>query len=97
MPNSPAAVKALSQSFKRAQRNQKVTKNIKDILKKTKKIIHEGHFDEAEKLVHETSKALAMAAQKGIIKKNTASRKTSRLVRYFSRAKGQGSLQNQKK
>lgn len=93
MPNKPAAVKALRQSFKRAERNKKIKKAIKESLKKTKKIIHAGQFDEAEKFVRETSKVLAMAAQKGVMKKNTASRKTSRLARYFSHAKGQTAFQ----
>lgn len=85
MPNSPSAEKALRQSRKRTLRNAKVKHQIKDLLKKAKKTITAKKQGEAQEFLREVQRALDKAAQKGIIKKNTAARKKSRLAASFKK------------
>jgi small subunit ribosomal protein S20 len=78
MPNIKSAKKELRKSVKRAARNLEVKKNAKDLIKKSRKLITAGD-QQAKEMVHATLKALDKAAQKGIIAKNAANRKKSRL------------------
>jgi len=80
MPNKKSAEKELRKNIKRNDANKKVANklkltfkaNIKQIIAKDKSVL--------EKLPL-TIKAIDKAAKKGIIKKNTASRKKSRLMK----------------
>lgn len=77
MPNKPAAAKWLRQSKKRAVWN--IAR--KDAFKSaTKKALKATNKDEVIKLVREAQQALDKAAKRGVIKKNTAARKLSRLM-----------------
>lgn len=78
MPNIDSAKKELRKSIKRNAHNSNVEKNLKDLVKKSRKAI-ETKDSKAADLVAKTMKALDKAAQKGIIKKNTRDRKKSRL------------------
>lgn len=84
MPNKPNAVKALKQAKKRAilnrMRKNAFKNGIKEI-KKTEKI------EDALKLVQKTQKALDKAAKQGVIKKKTAARKLSRLMKSINKRK----------
>jgi small subunit ribosomal protein S20 len=83
MPVKKSAMKALRQDKKRAQKNKNVKADIKTILKKSRKAIDTKTKD-AEALVKDTIKKFDKAAQKGIIKKNTAARKKSRLMKKLN-------------
>ena len=83
MPIKKSAKKALRQSKKRASRNLKKDKAVKDVIKKIKKLAAAKKIEEAKKLVPLAYKAIDKAAKTGVIKKNTASRKKSRLMRLF--------------
>lgn len=78
MPNKPSAKKELRKSIVREARNKKIKDNLKNLVKKSRKTI-ELKDAKATELVNQTLKAFDKAAQKGIIKKNTANRKKSRL------------------
>ncbi|MFA4941700.1 MAG: 30S ribosomal protein S20 [Patescibacteria group bacterium] len=78
MPNIESAKKELRKSIKRNARNSNVEKNLKELIKKSRKAI-EAKDGKAKDLVAKTMKALDKAAQKGIIKKNTRDRRKSRL------------------
>lgn len=83
MSHTSSASKALRQSKKRALRNTKVKHHIKELLKKAKKTIVAEKQEEARNFLKEVQKALDKAAQRGILKKNTAARKKSRLAGRF--------------
>lgn len=85
MPVKKSAMKALRKTQKRADRNKNVKADVKTLLKKSRKAIDEK-TKEAEKLVRETIKKFDKAAQKGIIKKNTAARKKSRLMKRLNKS-----------
>ncbi|OGZ46180.1 MAG: 30S ribosomal protein S20 [Candidatus Ryanbacteria bacterium RIFCSPHIGHO2_02_FULL_48_12] len=84
MPISRSAKKALRQSKRRKVLNLKRKDTIRDIAKKIKRLAAEGKHEEAVKLLPEAYKALDKAAKKDTIKKNTASRKKSRIAKLAS-------------
>jgi len=57
-------------------------------VKKARRLIEEGQFDEAQEVVRQAISALDKAAEKGIIHKNNAARRKSRLMRRFNQARG---------
>lgn len=78
MPNKANAAKALRQAKKRLARNLARKNKFKETIKKTLKAVN---LEEAKKLVREAQQALDKAARTGVIKKNTAARKLSRLMK----------------
>lgn len=84
MPQLRNAKKALRQSEKRAIRNQNVKTNIKFLEKQVKKLAESKDTKAAESL-GKAIKAIDKAAQKGILKKNTAARKKSRLSKFLKK------------
>ncbi len=84
MPVKKAAAKDLKQAKKRTKANLQAKKKIKDLTKGATKQM-EAKEKEAVKKVHEAYKAIDKAAQKGIIKKNAAARKKSRLMKKFNK------------
>ena len=85
MPNLKSAKKELRKSAKRQIRNTKIKDNVKKLIKNSKKAILAKEAT-AQELVAKTLKALDKARQKGILKKNTANRKKSRLHKKLNAA-----------
>jgi len=56
-------------------------------LKKVKSLVSEKKIEEAEKLLPQVYKALDKTAKVGLIKKNTAGRKKSRITKLIHRNK----------
>lgn len=83
MPIKQAAKKALRQSDKHALRNDKATRVVKDLVKKSKLLIETADKSALDK-VKEAVKAIDKAVQKKILKKNTGSRKKSRLMKKLN-------------
>jgi len=78
MPNIKSAAKEHRKNIKRRAFNKNIEVHIQDLIKKSRKAI-EAKDAKAAELVREAMKALDKAAQKGVIKKNTAARRKSRL------------------
>lgn len=83
MPIKASAKKALRQSKRRRIRNLNRKAAAKDVVKKIKKLIAAKKIKEAEKLIPLAYKAIDKAAKTGVIKKNTASRRKSHLMKLF--------------
>lgn len=79
MPNLKNAKKALRQAKKRAAENLVVKRAYKTALKNVNKAIESGEKEMGD-LVKTAQKKLDKAAKKGVLKKNTAARKFSRLM-----------------
>ena len=86
MPIIKSAKKALRQNKRRRARNIKRKDAVKDLVKKAKSLIAQKKNAEAKKLLPAIYKALDKAAKTGVIKKNTASRRKSRLAKSVSKA-----------
>ena len=89
MANTKSALKELRKGAKLQIYNKKIKDNVKTLIKKSKKAIEIGD-KKAEKVVKTTLKAIDKAKQKGIIKKNTADRKKSRLHAKLNESKSRG-------
>ncbi len=81
MPITQSAKKALRGSFTKKAMNDRNKKDIKESVKKIEKLVKEKKKTEAKKLLPEAYSVIDKAAKRGVIKKNTASRKKSRLSR----------------
>jgi len=87
MPITKSAKKALRSSARKRVFNVDRKNEMKEVLKKAKKLISENKKSEAEKLIPEAYKAIDKAAKRGVIKKNNASRKKSRLTTAIAKLK----------
>lgn len=81
MPNIKSAKKRLRQSRKRREHNKDAKSSIRTV---TKKLLQTEEPDEAETLFRRASALLDRAARRGIVTKNAASRRKSRLSRYVN-------------
>ena len=81
MPIIKSAKKSLRQDRKKRKRNIQRKDKIKKLVKKAQVLISEKKIDEAKKLLPQIYKAFDKAAKKGTVKKNTASRRKSRLTK----------------
>ncbi|MFA5773529.1 MAG: 30S ribosomal protein S20 [Candidatus Paceibacterota bacterium] len=79
MPITKSAKKALRGSLVKKAMNDRNKKNIKESVKKIEKLVKEKNKAEAKKLLSEAYSVIDKAAKRGVIKKNTASRKKARL------------------
>lgn len=84
MPITKSAKKALRQSFNRNKRNKIYKYRIKTLIKEMQGLISDKKIKEAEELLPQIYKALDKAAKTGVIKKNTASRRKSRITKLIS-------------
>ena len=84
MANTHAAEKAIRQSARRQVRNRVVRATSRTQVKKATTAIAEGDKAAAEKATLEALSALDRAAQKGVIKKNNAARRKSRLMKKLN-------------
>ncbi len=85
MPIKESAKKELRKAAKRRGFNLSRQKAMKDTLKKVKKLITDGKKDDAKKLIPDAYQAIDKAVQRGIIKKNAAARKKSRLMKVLNK------------
>jgi len=79
MPITKSAKKALRGSLVKKAMNDRNKKNIKESIKKIEKLVKEKNKVEAKKLLPSAYSVIDKATKRGVIKKNTASRKKSRL------------------
>jgi small subunit ribosomal protein S20 len=79
LPNIKSASKRLRQSHKRRDRNRTVRSEIRT---RTKSLLHTESPEEAETAYRKVASMLDTAARKGIVSKQAAARRKSRLARY---------------
>lgn len=87
MPITASAKKAHKVSEKKAVFNLRRKEDLKETIKKIKKLVSQKDIEGAEKLIPQAYKVIDKAAKRGVIKDNTASRKKSRLVSFIKKAK----------
>ena len=86
MPIKKSAKKALRQNIKRRSHNLVYKVKIKELIKKFRNLIVEKKINEAKKLLPQIQKILDKSAKIGVIKKNTASRRKSRLTQLLKKS-----------
>jgi small subunit ribosomal protein S20 len=85
MPITKSAKKALRQNKTRRERNLRRFDVLRDTIKKIKKLVAENKKEEALKLLPVAYQAIDKAAKTGVIKKNNAARKKSRITKFINR------------
>jgi small subunit ribosomal protein S20 len=81
MANTKSAEKATRVATRRATINQNRTSAVRSALRKVEQAITAGKKGDAEAALKEAAPQLMRGAQKGIMHKNAASRKVSRLTK----------------
>ncbi|MCR4330678.1 MAG: 30S ribosomal protein S20 [Patescibacteria group bacterium] len=86
MPIIRSAKKALRVSLRKKVVNDKRRKDMKEAIKEIKVLTRDKKSVEAKTSLSEAYKAIDKAAKRGVIKKNTAARKKSRLSAMIKKA-----------
>lgn len=86
MANHKSALKRIRSSEKRRQRNRVVRGSTRSAVRRARATIAGKDMAVAEVAVHDAVSALDKAAAKGVIHKNSAARRKSRLMRQLNRA-----------
>ncbi len=76
-----SAIKRIRQNQRRRMRNRSIQSAFKTRVKKVLRAVEAKEVDQAGKALKEASSSIARASSKGVIPRNTASRKISRLAR----------------
>lgn len=82
---SKASEKRIRQADKRHTKNVSAKSNLKTISKKAGEAIEQGNSEKAAPLVHAAIIAIDKNAGKGIIHKNKAARKKSRMTKKLNK------------
>ena len=84
MANTHSAEKAIRQNARHRVRNRVAVSRTRSEVKKAASLIAGGDVATSEKATLEALSALDKAAQKGVIKKNNAARRKSRLMKKLN-------------
>ena len=86
MANLKSSIKRVRSSRRKAAHNQIARSTARTYVKKARRLIAEGSLDEAQRVVRQAASALDRAADKGVIHRNNAARRKSRLVQMLNKA-----------
>lgn len=89
MPNTRSALKAMRRAERRRERNKPIRTGVKTRIKKVLQQLAVGNLETARALAVQAQSALDKAAQKGVIHRNNAARRKSRLMRRLNKALAQ--------
>jgi small subunit ribosomal protein S20 len=85
MANTSSAKKATRKIARRTRVNQARRSRMRSVVRKVEEAIASGNAKIAIAALHEAEPAIMRAAQKGMMHKNTASRKVSRLTHQIAK------------
>lgn len=86
MPNIKSAKKRVKIIEKKTLRNNMIKSGYKSAVRKFEEAIEAGNVEEAKTLFVEATKKIDQACTKGVLVKNTAARKKSRLAKMLNKA-----------
>ena len=84
MANTKSAIKRIKQNHRRRLRNRLFTGKARTYVKHARSTIDEGTPEDARQATLAAISVLDKAAEKGIIHKNNAARRKSRLMRHLA-------------
>jgi small subunit ribosomal protein S20 len=95
MPNTKQAEKRMRRDAKRRLRNRYHLSRMKTYIRNLKKLIAQGKLEEAKEYLPKVISVIQHTASKGVIHKNEASRRCSRVQKLLNQAfaKAQGGTQ----
>ena len=83
MPNIKSAIKRVNIIEKKTLRNNMIKSGYKSAVKKFEQAVEAGNIDEAKALLANANKKIDQACTKGVLVKNSAARKKSKLANVF--------------
>lgn len=86
MPNTRSAAKRVRSSERRRLRNKSIKSRVKTAIKKFDLALGGSEIEKAQELMREASSVIDRAANKGVIHRNAAARKKSRMAERFNQA-----------
>lgn len=86
MPNIKSAEKRVRQNVKRELRNRRTKSMLKTSIRRFEESLQSGDMDEAKVTLSAAVRQIDRAATRGVVHKNTAARKKSRLSRIFNQS-----------
>jgi small subunit ribosomal protein S20 len=87
---SPSVLKRTRSSARKSVYRGTVRTSARTYIKKARTLIAEGKLDQATQAVLQAESALDKAAEKGVIHKNNAARRKSRLMAALNKAQNPG-------
>jgi small subunit ribosomal protein S20 len=87
---SPSVLKRTRSNARKAVYRGTVRTSTRTYIKKARTLIAEGKYDQATQAVLQAESALDKAAEKGVIHKNNAARRKSRLMAALNKAQKPG-------
>ncbi len=90
MANHKSAVKRARQNVKRRLRNRQIKSGYKTEMKKFISLVDESKIEDAKKMLPLIHKVIDRACMKGVMPKNTASRKKSKMTILLNKAVSSG-------
>ena len=84
MPNIKSSVRSVKTDAERRAKNFAVRSTVKTVTRKTLEAINGKQADEAKSLLTTAVSTIDKAAKKGVIHKNAAARKKSRLMKKLN-------------
>ena len=86
MANTKSAIKMIRVTARRTARNKPIRSELKTLIKTARTDIVGGELEQAQTEVRLAASALDKAANKGVIHKNAAARRKSRLMKKLAKA-----------
>ncbi len=84
MPNIKSAKKRVLVNVKKNEENKMIKSSVRTAIKKIEALIKEGKIEEAKTLLPETFKTIDSACSKGVIHKNNAANKKSKIAKKLN-------------
>lgn len=89
MANTKSAIKRIRSSERKRERNRVYRSQTRTYIKRTRKLVAEGRLEEAREAAQLAASTLDRAASKGVIHRNNAARRKSRLMHLLAAAETQ--------
>ncbi len=86
MANTKQAVKRARRDAKRRERNRYHLSRMRTYIKKFRRMVQEGKLEEAKEFLPQVVSIIQHTASKGVIHKNEASRRVSRVQELLNKA-----------
>ena len=87
MPNTRSAAKRIRQAEKQALRNRRIKSMVKTSIRRYEEALRGDDRDSARVRLVAAVRQIDKAVAKGVVNKNNAARKKSRLARMFNQSK----------
>lgn len=85
MPNIKSASKRVLITKKRTERNRHIKSTVNTAIRSFDEALAQGNKEDAQMKLRRALVSIDKAVTKGVIHKNTAARKKSRLTKYFNK------------